>query len=93
MKDHLNSIFERLTSYSQFLDRRRHALERFLNRTAAHPSLRSDPDFREFLELDSDLPKANQTASLSGKNVLKFINKFGEKVTSMTLKMEETDAW
>ena len=30
----------------QFLERRRHALERFLNRTAAHPSLRTDPDFR-----------------------------------------------
>ena len=75
------------------MDRRRNALERFLNRTAAHPSLRTDPDFREFLELTSDLPKANQTASLSGKNVMKFISRVGERVTSMTLKMEETDEW
>merc|ERR1719322_703871 len=77
----------------EFLERRRHALERFLNRTAAHPSLRTDPDFREFLELDSELPKASQTASLSAKNVVKFISKVGEKVTNMTIKMEETDEW
>lgn len=77
----------------EFLERRRHALERFLNRTAAHPSLRTDPDFREFLELDSELPKASQTASLSAKNVVKFISKVGERVTNMTIKMEETDEW
>jgi PX domain len=39
----------------QFIERRRAALERFMNRTAAHPSLRADPDFREFLELVSIL--------------------------------------
>ena len=48
---------------------------------------------REFLELDSELPKASQTASLSAKNVVKFISKVGEKVTNMTIKMEETDEW
>ena len=35
----------------EFIERRRAALERYLNRTAAHPTLRADPDFREFLEL------------------------------------------
>ena len=37
-------------SSAEFLERRRAALERYLNRTAAHPTLRADPDFREFLE-------------------------------------------
>jgi sorting nexin-1/2 len=44
----------------QFVERRRAALERYINRTALHPSLRADPDFREFLELDSELPKSTQ---------------------------------
>jgi hypothetical protein len=44
----------------QFVERRRAALERYMNRTAAHPSLKADPDFREFLELDADLPKSSQ---------------------------------
>lgn len=35
---------------SQFVERRRAALERFLNRVAQHPVLCIDPDFREFLE-------------------------------------------
>lgn len=33
----------------EFLERRRASLERFLQRTAAHPVLGVDPDFREFL--------------------------------------------
>merc|ERR1711892_1308214 len=45
------------TSHSDFVEKRRAALERYLNRTASHPNLRVDPDFREFLELDTDLPK------------------------------------
>jgi sorting nexin-1/2 len=75
------------------LERRRAALERYLNRTAAHPSLRTDPDFREFLELDAELPKSSQTSAISGKSVIKFINKVGDRVANITLKMEETDEW
>lgn len=37
-------------SSADFVERRRASLERYLNRTAAHPILRVDPDFREFLE-------------------------------------------
>ncbi len=75
------------------MERRRAALERYLNRTAAHPSLRTDPDFREFLELDAELPKSSQTSAISGKSVIKFINKVGDRVANITLKMEETDEW
>ena len=68
-------------------------MERFLNRTATHASLRTDPDFREFLELETELPKASQTAMLSGKSVMKMINSVGDRITNITLKLEETDDW
>merc|ERR1719445_1197900 len=70
------------TTQFEFVEKRRAALERYLNRTASHPNLRVDPDFREFLELDAELPKASQTSTLSGKSVLKAITK-----------LEETDSW
>lgn len=35
---------------NDFIERRRAALERYLKRTAEHPVLVLDPDFREFLE-------------------------------------------
>lgn len=35
---------------NDFVERRRAALERYLKRTAQHPVLLLDPDFREFLE-------------------------------------------
>lgn len=34
----------------EFVERRRAALERYLNRTAIHPIFQVDPDFRDFLE-------------------------------------------
>ena len=64
-----------------------------MNRTAAHPILKTDPDFREFLEHESELPKSSQTSALSGRNMMKFINKLGDNLSSITLKMEETDEW
>lgn len=80
-------------SQDEFVERRRAALERFLNRTAGHSSLRTDPDFREFLELETELPKASQTATLSGRSVMRLINKVGDSITNITLKLEETDDW
>jgi len=77
----------------EFVERRRAALERFMNRTAAHPILRTDPDFREFLEQEADLPKSNQTSALSSRNMMKLINKVGDSLSNMTIKMEETDDW
>ncbi len=78
---------------SEFIEKRRAALERYLTRTATHPILRNDPDFREFLELNTELPKANQTSTLSGKNVMKMFSKMGDKVSSFSTKMEEPDSW
>lgn len=75
------------------MERRRAALERYMNRTAAHPILRTDPDFREFLEQEAELPKSVQTSALSSRNVMKLINKVGDSLSNMTIKMEETDEW
>ena len=64
-----------------------------MNRTAAHPILKTDPDFREFLEHESELPKSKDTSALSGRNVMKLINKVGDSLSSMAIKMDETDEW
>ncbi|KAI5642898.1 PX domain-containing protein [Phthorimaea operculella] len=78
---------------SQFVERRRAALERFLNRVAQHPVLCIDPDFRQFLESDTELPKATSTSALSGAGVLRLFNKVGETVNKITYRMDESDSW
>ncbi|XP_038211247.1 sorting nexin-2 [Zerene cesonia] len=78
---------------SQFVERRRAALERFLNRVAQHPVLCIDPDFREFLESESELPKATSTSALSGAGMLRLFNKVGETVNKITYRMDESDPW
>ncbi|XP_015918072.1 sorting nexin-2 isoform X2 [Parasteatoda tepidariorum] len=80
-------------SSAEFVEKRRIALERYLNRTAEHPVLRMDPDFREFLEMDVDLPKAKSTSALSGAGVLRLFNRVGDSVNKMTFKMDESDPW
>ncbi|CAH0550508.1 unnamed protein product [Brassicogethes aeneus] len=81
------------TNGSDFVERRRAALERYLKRTAQHPVLVVDPDFREFLESDIELPKATSTSALSGAGVLRLFNKVGETMNKITYKMDETDPW
>lgn len=76
---------------NDFVERRRSALERYLRRTADHPVLVLDPDFREFLESDVELPKATSTSALSGAGVMRLFNKVGETVNKITYKMDETD--
>ncbi|XP_034835258.1 sorting nexin-2 [Maniola hyperantus] len=78
---------------SQFVERRRAALERFLNRVAQHPVLCIDPDFRDFLESDTELPKATSTSALSGAGMLRLFNKVGETVNKITYRMDESDPW
>lgn len=76
---------------ADFIEKRRASLERFINRVAAHPALRTDPDFREFLELETDLPRANSTSALSGAGVKRFLFKMGDSVNKMTFRMDESD--
>ncbi|KAK0178264.1 hypothetical protein PV328_002231 [Microctonus aethiopoides] len=84
---------EQNSSSTDFIERRRAALERYLNRTASHPVLSVDPDFREFLEADMELPKATSTSALSGAGVMRLFNKVGETVNKITYKMDESDSW
>lgn len=74
-----------------FVERRRASLERFLNRIGAHPVLRVDPDFRDFLEIDTDLPKATSTSAFSGAGVVRLFNKMGETVNKISYRMDEAD--
>ena len=62
-----------------------------MNRTASHPTLVHDPDFREFCERDGELPKATNTSALSGAGVKRLLSKIGDSVEKITFKMEETD--
>ncbi|KAM4619429.1 sorting nexin-1a isoform 1-T1 [Polymixia lowei] len=79
-------------SSAEFVERRRAALERYLQRVVCHPSLLQDPDVREFLERD-ELPRAVNTQALSGAGFLKMINKATDAVSKMTIKMNESDVW
>ncbi|RUS79550.1 hypothetical protein EGW08_012680 [Elysia chlorotica] len=81
------------TSSSDFVERRRAALERYLVRTAAHPVLASDPDFIEFLEKDGDLPRSTSTSALSGAGVMRLFHRVGESLEKITLRVDENDEW
>lgn len=76
----------------EFVERRRAALERYLQRVVSHPTLLQDPDVREFLERE-ELPRAVNTQALSGAGFLKMINKASDAVNKMTIKMNESDTW
>ncbi|XP_033823690.1 sorting nexin-1-like isoform X2 [Periophthalmus magnuspinnatus] len=80
------------SSSADFLERRRGALERYLQRVVNHPTLLQDPDVREFLERE-ELPRAVNTQALSGAGFLKMINRATDAVSKMTIKMNESDVW
>lgn len=77
----------------EWVENRRAALERFLIRITQHPVLCIDTDFVNFLESDSELPRAVNTAALSGAGVMRLFNKVGETVNKITYKMDENDQW
>lgn len=78
---------------SDFIDRRRSQLERYLNRLAHHTKLVQDPDFRDFIEMPSDLPKSTNTQALSGAGVLRALSNLSNSVTKLTTKTSEQDQW
>ncbi|XP_028399234.1 sorting nexin-2-like [Dendronephthya gigantea] len=77
---------------ADFVERRRASLERYLNRTASHPALREDSEFREFLELEN-LPRASGTAALSGGGFKRLVKNVGDTMFNLTTKIEESDQW
>ncbi|XP_075388038.1 sorting nexin-1 isoform X1 [Tenrec ecaudatus] len=80
------------SSSAEFLEKRRAALERYLQRVVSHPTLLQDPGVREFLEKE-ELPRAVGTQTLSGAGLLKMFNKATDAVSKMTIKMNESDIW
>jgi sorting nexin-1/2 len=78
---------------SDFIDRRRSQLERYLNRLARHEKLIQDPDFREFIEMPSELPKSTNTQALSGAGIFRALTNISNQVTKLTTKTSEQDQW
>jgi sorting nexin-1/2 len=78
---------------SDFIDRRRSQLERYLNRLARHNKLIQDPDFRDFIEMTNDLPKSTNTQALSSAGVLRALSNITNSVTKLTTKTSEQDQW
>jgi len=78
---------------TDFIDRRRALLERYLNRLAQHNKLIEDSDVREFLEMPNDLPKSKDTQALSGAGVLRALSNISSSVTKLTAKTSEQDQW
>jgi len=81
------------TGSQDFVEKRRAALERFVNRVARHPELRCDTSFIEFLEMTGDLPKATSTSALSGAGLVRLFSKVGESINRMTFTIAEPDQW
>uniref|UniRef100_A0A8C2YMV7 Sorting nexin-2 n=1 Tax=Chinchilla lanigera TaxID=34839 RepID=A0A8C2YMV7_CHILA len=80
------------SSSTEFIEKRRAALERYLQRIVKHPTLLQDPDLRQFLE-NSELSRAVNTQALSGAGILRMVNKAADAVNKVTIKMNESDAW
>ncbi|TKR93776.1 hypothetical protein L596_008173 [Steinernema carpocapsae] len=90
-KTKLNGSDDSLSN--EIADRRTRALQRFVRRVAKHPRLASDCDFRDFLTMNVELPKANNTSALSGASVKKLFKSFGETFSKITTHMDESDTW
>lgn len=78
---------------TDFIDRRRALLERYLNRLVRHAKLVEDSDVRDFIEAPHDLPKATNTQALSGAGVLRALSTISNQVTKLTAKTSEQDQW
>ncbi|GBB90525.1 hypothetical protein RclHR1_01750024 [Rhizophagus clarus] len=76
----------------EFVENRRQALEKCLNRITSHPKLYRDPDLKLFLESDTftiDVKRKNQDES---KGVLKSLGEAMSNATTFN-KFTETDEW
>ena len=78
---------------NEFLEKRRAALERYLNRIAKHPILVQDPLFRQFLENPGDLPYAKDMSYMSGAGIMRAMKNVGTQLSKMATRMTETDMW
>lgn len=81
------------TGSLDFVEKRRAALERFLNRIAQHPDLRGDRNFIDFLEVDGDLPKSSTTSALSSAGIARLFGKVGDSINKIAFTLSEPDQW
>ncbi|XP_065671469.1 sorting nexin-2 isoform X2 [Hydra vulgaris] len=79
-------------SSTDFVERRQHELEKYMNRLARHSQLIEDQDFKEFLEAD-ELPRAKNTSALSKGGLSRLAKGIGDAVSKITIKMVESDSW
>lgn len=75
-----------------FVEKRRAALERYMNRLVRHAPIVNDQDLIDFLE-QTTLPQATNTRALSGAGVMRFMKNMEGHLNKMTIKMVEEDAW
>jgi sorting nexin-1/2 len=91
-KTKLNSADEEHNS-NEVVDKRARDLQRFLRRIARHPKLVTDCDFRDFITMDGELPKAAFTSALSGSSMKKMFKSFGDVFSKIAFPMDENDRW
>ncbi|SAM05341.1 hypothetical protein [Absidia glauca] len=79
----------------EFVELRRIALERCLQKTVSHPMLYGDPDLKVFLESDSFNVEKHQKRAEPETPRLGFMRSFGETISSSNpfSKAIETDDW
>ena len=76
-----------------FLEKRRGALERFLNRIGAHPVLCMDSGFKNFLEVEGELPRTRETAMVSKEGLRRMVRDVGDHLPKIGKRSSETDMW
>ncbi|KHJ48462.1 PX domain protein [Trichuris suis] len=79
---------------AEFLERRRASLERYIRRTADHPVLLRVCDNIIAAGRIGELPKASQTAVISGTTIKRIWDRVSEGFNRIAIsKMDENDAW
>ena len=76
-----------------FMEKRRGALERFLNRIGAHPVLCLDSGFKNFLEAEGDLPRTRETTIISREGFRRMVRDVGDHIPKIGKRTTETDMW
>ncbi|XP_065195180.1 sorting nexin-2-like [Sycon ciliatum] len=75
------------------VERRRAALQRYLNRVASHPLLRLDSDFHEFLQANHEIEKPVGVSVMSTEGVTKLFKGVTNAIAKITARMSESDDW
>ncbi|CAH8524603.1 unnamed protein product [Dicrocoelium dendriticum] len=78
---------------TEFIERRRMSLERFMFRLLTHPVLQGDSDLREFLVLDGELPRFSGAQLLSGSSARKMLKSFGDSLGKITFRVDDPEEY